>query len=282
MRSTATTPCRVRAATASLLITLATVPGTAIAQAPADSVDPRQLALLIDVALARAAGATLADRDAAATTTGTTPTRHSESMRLKLSGQWGLAAEVRVPVGESRRWGVELYGSRFRGRARGTFATRDSVLSAAGGTTNDLREYRLSGVTSWRATLALARAVPVGRYRGAVFLGGTYGRVRNSGVKCTSGSTNCQPGASLALNTPGVTTGFDIMSRPWRRLRVRVGGKADVLSIDEREVRDALKPPTLTTAVAGEGGRVWRVLPSAMLGLVIQFRSDSTPSRPAR
>jgi len=280
MRSTGIHSRRTCAAHASLLAVLLVLSAVAPRRTGAQSsqtLEPGQLPLLIDIAFSRALATTVADDHAAGTVTlAAGAARQTESMRLRLNGQWGYAAEVRVPFGERQRWGIELSGARYRGRGEGTYETHDTLLTGGGGTSSDLRVYHLRRMTSWRTTLGVARGVPVGSYTGVAFLGGTYGRIRSNGSTCPSGSTTgspvCAPVGALDMDTPGVTTGFDVMSRPWHRLVVRLGGKADVLSIDEADARRALKPPALTSVATSESERVWRVLPSVTFGLLIQFR----------
>lgn len=248
------------------------------AQSPVERLeDPRRLVPLLDFGVTRGFPATLASRDASALVPqATSSALHREVSRLRLNAQWGLIAEGRLPLGAARHWGIEAYGSRFKGNAVGTFETTDSLVTTPLATASDFRRYSLRGVTSWRGTLGVAHVVPLpARLTGTVFLGGTVGSIRSKGTDCTTiqtpNGTACTPIAPLRLHTPGFTPGGDVMTPSWHRFRFRLGAKADVLSIDEAEVRRSLKPATLTTAPVGEGGRVWRTLPSWTLGIEYLF-----------
>src|SRR4051812_31794205 len=70
---------------------------------------------LVDIGIARSFPSTLARRSVTGTTS--VGTEH-ESVRLRLVGQWGVVGEARLPVDRAKRWGLDLYGARFRGSAR--------------------------------------------------------------------------------------------------------------------------------------------------------------------
>jgi hypothetical protein len=241
------------------------------AQAPEDSVG--RVFPLIDIGVARSLAATLASRSATGTTS--VGTEH-ESVRLRLDGQWGIVGEARVPVGAAKVWGIDLYGARFRGAGRVSagyrlaLATQPDSLTPP---TRDSLDRRLTGVTSWRATIGVVRAVRLpARLTGALLVGGTYGRVTSPTITCgapltTPGSVSCP---TLDLTTPGVTLGAELFTPAWHGVRLRLALKDDVLQVDEAEVRRSLHWSRFDTSRLGEGGTRWAFVPSATAG--VEFR----------
>jgi len=241
------------------------------AQAPEDSAG--HVFPLIDIGVARSFPATLADRSVTGPTS--VGTEH-ESVRLRLSSQWGIIGEARVPVGRAKVWGIDLYGARFRGAARVsaayqvTFTPPDSVTPG----TRDSIDWRLTGVTSWRATLGVVRAVPLpARFTGALLVGGTYGRITSPTVTCVTPPITAPSSVScptLDLTTPGATLGADVFSPSWHGVRLRLAVKDDVLRVDQGEVRRSLHYSWFEAARLGEGGARWAFVPSATAG--VEFR----------
>jgi hypothetical protein len=242
------------------------------AQAPEDSVG--RVFPLIDIGVARSFPATLTSRSV---TGQTSAGAEHESVRLRLDGQWGIVGEARVPIGAAKVWGIDLYGARFRGAGRvsagyqlapGT--PRDSLTSP----TRDSLDRRLTGVTSWRASLGVVRALRLpARLTGALLVGGTYGRVTSPTTTCVTppatapGSVSCP---TLDLTTPGVTLGADLFTPSWHGVRLRFALKDDVLRVDEAEMRRSLHWSRFNTARLGEGGKRWAFVPSATAG--VEFR----------
>lgn len=242
------------------------------AQAPEDSVG--RVFPLIDIGVARSFPATLTNRSA---TGQTSAGAEHESVRLRLDGQWGIVGEARVPIGAAKVWGIDLYGARFRGAGRMNAAYRialgtppDTLTPA----TRDSVDQPLTGVTSWRATLGVVRALRLpARLTGALLVGGTYGRVTSPTDRCvrppigTPGSEAC---TTLDLTTPGVTLGADLFTPSWHGVRLRLAVKDDVLRVDEAEVRRSLRWTWFNTRRLGEGGKRWAFVPSATAG--VEFR----------
>ncbi|AHG90075.1 hypothetical protein J421_2538 [Gemmatirosa kalamazoonensis] len=237
--------------------------------------DAGRLFPLLDIGVARAFGATLADRSVTGTSGGQA---YHESMRLRLDGQWGIIAEGRVPLGRAKVWGIEAYGARFRGRGRLDAARQ--VASPVTTAVLDTLNAPLRGVTSWRGTLGVVRAVPLpARLTGALLVGGTYGTVRSGGQACQSvvvapalvfppPGQPCAP--ALDLTTPGATLGADVFTPEWRGLRLRAALKGDVLRVDEAEVRRSMHWGAFAASPLGEGAARWHVLPSFTVG--VEFR----------
>ena len=238
--------------------------GTGRLRAQDASDDSGRLFPLLDIGVARALGATLADRSVTGTSTGGA---YHESVQLRLDGQWGIIAEGRIPLGRAKVWGIEAYGARFRGKARLSAGRQRATGTVPGVPASDSVDYRLSGVTSWRGTLGVARAVPLaGGLTGALLVGGTYGTIRSPDRACSASS--CPP--VLDLTTPGVTVGADVFTREVHGLRLRASLKGDVLRVDEAEVRRALRWSAFDAAPLGEGSARWHLLPSFTVG--VEFR----------
>jgi hypothetical protein len=232
--------------------------------------DTGRLYPLLEIGAARSLGATLVDRTV-------TSGSDVETMGLRLDPQWGIVAEGRLPLGARQVWGLDAYVARFRGGARVTATDQAPTAGVPGAEPPSAMQLHLGGVTSWRATLAVARAVPMpARLIGALLLGGTYATIRSPDVVCAvaaPGATSapwdlCPPRPRLN-NMPGVTAGAEVFTRPWHDVRLRLALRGDVLHVDEDEARESLGGGEFLAAhVQGYGS--WHLLPSATIG--VEFR----------